>query len=409
MEASLLKQEIAAPAFRLRAAWLAPGLLGLTIIMIALNGRMNVSSLGPVLGQVIHDLGLSPAGASLLTTLPTLVFGLGAPLGPLLARRAGVDRSVLIALLVTAGATALRAVPTEAALFAGQILSCAGIAVINVLGPSLVRHKFPHRTGLMTGLFTMGICAGGALSAAATAPLATAIGSWSCALAFWALPAVLTAGLGAAYLQPGRDRVSRGLSKRKLWRDPVAWQVTLFMAMQSALGYIQTGWLPVILADRGMSTVDAGLVLSFSMVAQSVVSPFVPSLIIRLPDQRIAAVLATAVSLISLVSCLLAPLPAIWMSAAVLGAGQASMFAIALTFIVIRAPGAASVAQLSAMAQGIGYLLASVGPFLAGLLYYHAGRNAVAALIAILCAIAAFSGLGAGRPRSERPDRGLAS
>jgi CP family cyanate transporter-like MFS transporter len=280
---------------------------------------------------------------------------------------------------------------------------------MNVLGPSLVREKFPRRIGLMTGLFTMGMCAGGALSAGASAPLASAFGSWSLALAFWALPALVTAGLCAAQLQSGPEYGSRRLSAGKLWRDPVAWHVTIFMAMQSALGYIQNGWLPVILAGRGMPTVDAGLVLSFTMLAQAAVSPFVPSLVMRLRDQRIAAALAAVVSLISIMSCLFAPLPWIWASAAVLGAGQTSLFAIALTFIILRAPSVSSVGQLSAMAQGIGYLLASVGPFLTGLLYYHAGRSAVAVLIAILCAIAAFSGLGAGRPRSQTPLRELPS
>ena len=49
MNQLLLKDDTAAPALRLRAARLGPGLLGLTIVLIALNGRMNVSSLGPVL------------------------------------------------------------------------------------------------------------------------------------------------------------------------------------------------------------------------------------------------------------------------------------------------------------------------------------------------------------------------
>jgi Major Facilitator Superfamily len=129
--------------------------LGAGLVLIAFNGRAAVGSVGPVLPEAMRAVGLSAFGASLLTTLPSLCFGLGAPLAPALARRLGDERSVLVALLMIALGVAMRGWPTAPSLYAGQILACAGIAVINVLLLGLVKRDFPRRVGLMTGLVSM--------------------------------------------------------------------------------------------------------------------------------------------------------------------------------------------------------------------------------------------------------------
>ena len=63
--------------------------------------------------------------------------------------------------------------------------------------------------------------------------------------------------------------------------------------------------------------------------------------------------------------------------AILLGLGQGGTFSLALTLIVLRSRDAHVAANLSSMAQGIGYTLASMGPFAVGLVHdWTGGWNA---------------------------------
>ena len=72
---------------QLTAAVLAVGLL-----MAALNLRIGVASVGPVVSNIRDDLGLSATVASLLTTIPVVAFGAFAFLTPGLTRKLGMHR-----------------------------------------------------------------------------------------------------------------------------------------------------------------------------------------------------------------------------------------------------------------------------------------------------------------------------
>jgi CP family cyanate transporter-like MFS transporter len=376
-------------------------LLGASLVLIAFNLRAAVSSIGPVLRDIIAHAGLSATGASVLTTLPSLCFGLAALAATGLARHLGPERAVLAGLAALTGGLALRGTTGLTGLFAGQVLATAGIGVINVLLPGLVKRDFSHRVALMTGLYTMAFCAGAAGAAGATVPLALVLGGWGGGLAIWALPAGLAALVWAFQVPRGtRVQAHAGSAVRGLWSDRLAWQVTLFMGLQSALAYLVFGWLAPILRDRGLSAVDAGLVLSVSVVAQAVASLVAPALATRGASQSFANVLSVALCMVGLMGCMFAPLGTVWLWAVVLGLAQGALIAIALTVIVLRAPDPHVAAHLSGMAQSVGYLLASAGPLLAGLLHgWTGGWGAVAAFSLAIGAAAALFGYGAGRPR----------
>ena len=107
---------------------------------------------------------------------------------------------------------------------------------------------------------------------------------------------------------------------------------------------------------------------------------------------------AVVVSLIGLFGCIYAPLSTVWVWSLALGIGQGATIAIALTLIALRATDPHTATQLSGMVQGIGYLIASCGPLLAGLLHsWTGGWNAVAALSLLIGLGLAASGIGAGR------------
>ena len=376
-------------------------LLGVSLLLVAFNLRGPVSSVGPVLQDIVRDTGLASALASLLVTLPTLCFGLAALATPPITRRFGTEWTLFGNVVLLVLGSALRALGGVPALYAGQILASVTIGVLNVLIPSLLKRDFPNRLPLMTGLYTMMLCASGAAGAGVTVPLATALGgSWAGSLGLWAVPAAVAALVWVLFLP---RKIGSGAHDsahvRGLWRDPLAWHVMLFMGLQSGFAYTVFGWIPSMLRDRGFSPVDAGLILSVSVLCQAGSSLVAPSLAARGASQSVANVAALALTVIGLVGCFFAPVATIWLWAALLGLGQGALFALGVTMIVLRSPNAQVAAHLSGMAQGGGYLIASATPLLAGLLYgWTGGWTAVALLCVGTLALAAVSGWISGRP-----------
>ncbi|MEW4947103.1 CynX/NimT family MFS transporter [Pseudomonas asiatica] len=376
-----------------------PWLLLLGLVLVALNLRPALSSMAPVLGEVSQGLGLNASQAGLLTTLPVLCLGLFAPLAPVLARRFGSERVILGILATLALGIVVRSSLGTTGVFLGSLMAGASIGIIGVLLPGIVKRDFPQHAGTLTGVYTMALCLGAAMAAGATVPLAQHFNdSWALGLGFWMLPALLAMLVWLPQARQGHGLHKVAYRVRGLWRDPLAWQVTLYMGLQSSLAYIVFGWLPSILIGRGLSPTEAGLVLSGSVIVQLVSSLSAPWLATRGKDQRLAIVLVMLITLAGLFGCLYAPLSGLWGWAVVLGLGQGGTFALALTLIVLRSKDAHVAANLSSMAQGVGYTLASMGPFAVGLVHdLTGGWVAVGWIFAVLGAGAIVFGLGAGR------------
>ncbi|MFQ6573380.1 CynX/NimT family MFS transporter [Pseudomonas sp. UM16] len=376
-----------------------PWLLLVGLVLVALNLRPALSSLAPLLGLVSDSLGLSASQAGLLTTLPVLCLGLFAPLAPVLARRFGSERVILGILFTLAMGIAVRSAFGSTGVFVGSIMAGASIGVIGVLLPGIVKRDFPKHAGTLTGVYTMALCLGAALAAGATVPLSEHFGdSWSLGLGFWLIPALLAALIWLPQARQGHGAHHVAYRVRGLLRDPLAWQVTLYMGLQSSLAYIVFGWLPSILIGRGLSPTQAGLVLSGSVIVQLISSLSAPWLATRGKDQRLAIVVVMLLALAGLFGCLYAPLDGLWGWAIVLGLGQGGTFALALTLIVLRSKDAHVAANLSSMAQGVGYTLASMGPFAVGLVHdLTGGWDAVGWIFAVLGIGAIGFGLKAGR------------
>lgn len=388
-------QASAAPALH------KPWLLILGLVLVALNLRPALSSMAPLLGEVSASLGLSGSTAGLLTTLPVLCLGLFAPLAPILARRFDSERVVLGVLIILAAGITLRSQLGTWGLFAGSLVAGASIGIIGVLLPGIVKRDFAGHAGSMTGVYTMALCLGAAIAAGSSVPLSQYFDhSWRIGLGFWLIPALLAALVWFPQAR-GEHRVQRARYQVSgLLRDPLAWQVTLFMGLQSSLAYIVFGWLPSILMGRGLTAAEGGLLMSFSIIVQLPSALTVPWLAARARDQRVAILAVMALSLAGLFGLLYAPLSGIWMWAAVLGIGQGGVFAVALTLIVLRSRDAHVAGNLSSMAQGIGYTVASMGPLAVGLVHdYTGGWDAVGWVFAFIGLAATIAGMGAGRAR----------
>lgn len=383
--------------------------LGVSIVLIAFNLRPVFSSLSVVLPEIVASTGLSETGASALTTLPVICLGLFAMLAPWFGRLVGMERALLACMVLITAGSALRGVGGVAMLFIASAMAGMGIAVSNVLLSGLVKRDFAGRTALMMGFYTMAVCGGAASGAGMTVPLEHALGGgWTGALAVWAVPALVATLLWVPHAWSAKPPVGvPDHTVRGIWRDPVAWQVTLFMGLQSSLAYSMMGWMAPILRERGLSAETAGFVVSVSVLAQLVTCLLVPALAFRQRNQAALAVGLVSMTIVTILGCMFAPLGGvfgIWVWAVLLGLAQGGTFALALTLIVMRSPDARVAAQLSGMAQGIGYLIAACGPMLVGLLRAATGSfDTSAVLFAAIGLVLVLVGIGAGRARLVLP------
>ena len=385
------------PEPRSRAARIV---LGASLVLIAFNLRPLFSSLSVLLPEVMQATGLSTTGASLLTTLPVLCLGLFAPFAPRLAQRYGAERTLLGALVLLALGTGLRWFGSVPLLFVATFLAGGAIAIGNVLLPGLVKRDFADSAAVMTGLYTMALCAGSAAAAGLTLPIEHFVtGSWSGALGAWAVPTLLMLLIWIPQALGSRRQVSHGgFRVVGLWRDRLAWQVTLFMGLQSALAYCIFGWLAPILRERGFDAATAGAIASVSVMAQVVTCLAVPSVAVRLKDQRGINVALVGIAVTALLGILFAPTSTVLFWAVLQGIGQGGLIAAAMTLIVLRSPDSHVAAHLSGMAQGVGYVLAAFGPLLVGLIRGWTGSFSETAFLFVALGLgAAIMGFGAGR------------
>ena len=377
-------------------------LLVLGIVLLAANLRPALTGVAPLIGQIRDDTGISNGVAGLLTTLPLLAFGLLSPIAPRVARRFGMERVLLASLLVLAAGILLRWAGAVAALFLGTVVLGAAIAVANVLLPSLVKREFPGHAGLMTSVYSTSLGISAAFAAGVSVPLTQLAGiGWRGALAVWAIPALLA---GVAWLsQLGRsdhpeDPAARSPpGVRDLWRSPLAWQVTLFMGLQSLAYYVTLTWLPEILQAEGMGAARAGWMLGLSQ-AVAIVTMFLAPMFAERTSQRGVVVVAVGMSGVGALGLLVAGSTASTLWVVLLGLGQGASFSLALTFFALRAPDPGHAAALSGMAQSVGYLLAAGGPFLFGVLRDVTGAWKVPlALLLTVTICLLIAGIGAAR------------
>ena len=391
---------------------LSPALLAGGVVLVAINLRPAAASIGPVLDRIQSDTGLSSGWAGALATLPVLCFGLLAPLAPPLARRLGVHTTIAVAMFALMTGMVLRLVPGDVFLFAGTALAGAAIAISNVLVPVIVRRDFPDRTGTAMAVYITSLIGFAALAAGTTVPLADTLGGgWRPGLGVWAIPAVIAA---LAWLPAfvrrdahgGADAggAARTPTVRPLLRQPLAWQVTLFFAVQSGGFYATLAWLPDIFRSHGASDSRAGFLLSLSIVVGLLTSTTVPGLATRLRDQRWLVVVCCMVWAAGLIGIIVAPMSAPYLWVVLLGLGQNSTFPLALMLIVLRGGSIATTEGLSTLSQSVGYMLAAIFPLAVGAMHGAAGSwtPPLILLLSLLVPQLVF-GLAAGRDRQLVP------
>lgn len=389
----------------------SPLKLMLLMILVGLNLRPALSSLAPLLPRIASEGEFSVLTLSLLTTLPVLCLGLFAPFAPWLAGRLGIERSLALGLIILSAGLALRGIVSVPSLYLGTLLAGAAIGILGTLLPALVKRELAGNADLMTGVYTMALCLGGALGAGLSIPLADALDSWSLSLMAWASFA-LTALIAWWWImpQPAAEQpqsVSQSQT-RALLSNPLAWQVMLLMGSQSSLAYIVFGWLPTLLVRQGYSESAAGWLMSASILIQLISAISAPWLARLARDQRPALIVALSLVGAGLLVLLLGPSSLRWLGATLLGLGQGGSFSLALSLIVLRSGDSKIAGELSALVQGGGYTLAAMGPLLVGLMLDAAlSIQTITWVLMVILAFAASMALLAGRQRRlETNDQG---
>jgi MFS transporter, CP family, cyanate transporter len=381
--------------------WLVAG-----IILVAFNLRPAITSLGPLVGMIQKDVGLAHWSAGLLMSLPLLVFSIMSPIVPKIANRLTNELTLLAGLFLLLIGIGLRFIPITFFLFTGTLFVGVGIAVGNVLLPAVAKEKFPQKFGLMTSVYSTSMGLFASFASGVSVPLAVDMDlGWQGALIVWGIPVLLAILVWAFIFKNSHGSQSEikrmGSSTTQMWRSPLAWQIAVFMGLQSFLFYVTISWLPEILHSHGMSMATAGWMLSISQLVGLPFSFFIPVIAGRFQSQKWIAMILSMCSFIGFGGLLFgSSYPILILSIIFIGIALGGIFPLSLTYIGLRTKNARQAAELSGMAQSSGYILAAVGPFFIGFLFdkTHVWTVPLSVLILISTVVMVF-GMLAGRNR----------
>lgn len=374
------------------------------LVLVALCLRAPFAAVGPLLGDLADELGLSTGALAVVTALPLVCFGLVSPFAPALAARVGLHRAVLLGVLLIAVGVLLRLAGAPG-LYAGTVLLSGGIAVGNVLLPALARAEYGVRAAAVLGVVTASMSGSASIGAGLAQPLSDVAGSAMAGLALWGV-LVLAALLPMAALTRARRQIVRPPAaaagpRTGILRDRVALAVTLFFGFQSLSFYSMLTWLADILqAESGVSPGAAGGLLAVATALAVPLALVVPGLAARRAGQQGWVLLGTVPVMVAIGGLLLAPdsAPLLW--AFLYGLGSGTAFPLSMMLIVARSRDVAQTGRLSATAQSVGYLLAATGPLGVGLLHDATGEwEAGLGLMLTAVVLQLLSGLAAARPR----------
>jgi len=320
------------------------------IFVLALNLRPAVTSLGAALPDI------SVAGslvAAVLVALPLWAIGLGGWATPWLCGRVGTHRTVTVSLIGLAASLAGRVLGGPVPLLAGTALACLSIAVLGTMLPLLAKGSAAYPLGL--GL--------GSTAGALITPVTVMSSSWRIGLGLWAFAALLAHRVWRR--TPGEFVVPRRAS------GPVrARTLTVHFGLISTVTFLVMGWLPGILRDAGVSPTTAGACLALSMAMGLPMMWLVPGWTRRCRNQTLLVIALATPNVIGVAGLLLAPAAAPWVWAGATGMGMGSL-AFVLTTISLRSKD--SSLSLSAVVQGVGYVIAGFGVLACGWLHTRTG------------------------------------
>ncbi|KAL3947276.1 MFS transporter [Lactobacillus hilgardii] len=347
----------------------------LLIILIGANMRTALTAVPPILTNISSSFNLPDWFLGSLTTIPLLCFALISPFVNRLSRKFGMLTTIIAALIGLLIGSFIR-IYSFSTLLIGTLLIGGSIAILNVLSPTMVAEFYPRKIGLMTSAYTLSMTIFSALSAGLSAPISSKIG-WQPMLQWLVIFPILT--LLIAFGSRGRKHPQQSSRSsfnptaqlKPVWRQPLAWYLTVFMGLQSFLFYTVLTWLPSIFISHGINQNRASLLLGLLQLASLPTAYFIPNLAGRLTKQAPLVwtifglfilglgglLLNTASMTIAVIICIL------------LGFATSSAFSMSMILFSLKTANPYETSAVSGMAQSIGYLAAAIGPLLSGLIH----------------------------------------
>lgn len=343
----------------------------LGIVVVAVNMRAPLTSISPVMNEIIGRLNLNTLQAGLITTLPLLAFGCLSIFTPQLAAKWGLEKVLWYSMPVLALGLLARASGDMHLLFVGAGLIGVAITVGNVLMPAFIKLRFPEKMGLMTGINALSMNIAGVLASGFSVQIGLLTGwGWQGSIGVWVIPAIVGFLVWIPQLRPvqaGAATASGGFSE--LLRSRLAWYITIFMGLQSCLFYVFVAWLPVVLQEWGMTEEQAGWTFSYIQMTQLPITLLGPVITARVKKHTRLILFTTVVLLLGISGLIFFKTTYVIPSVICIGIGTGLAFSIVLMFFVLKTKTPQNAARLSGMAQSFGYLIAAASPPLFGWIY----------------------------------------
>lgn len=342
------------------------------IVFITLNLRGPITGVGPIIEIIKEQYQLSNSLAGFITTLPLLAFAI---FSPIVARFRYVTM-MLYGLVFIALGELIRSYSGEIGLFVGTLIMGVGIAIANVLLPSIIKSKFPKTFGKIMSIYSLALVISAAIGAGISVPLALSLHlGWKNTLAIWAIVAVVAIIFWLPHLK-GRRRYQNQKTPTgvniPIYKYATSWWITLFMGTQSLIFYSVIAWFPSILIEKGFDIHFASNMTLLYQVCSMPVALLAPMLIARVRNKHkhiltsfLCLMYALAFGILLFCNSLFAMVLVTLFLAFPMG----GMFGIALLFVSTKASIPQKVARLSGMAQSLGYLIAAIGPIFLGFVY----------------------------------------
>jgi CP family cyanate transporter-like MFS transporter len=377
----------------------------LGIIFVSFNLRAPITSVGPVIDLIQEEYTLNSSMAGFITTLPLLSFAIFSPFVSKISHNYGHGLTMLVGLILIIIGELVRSYTGVFGLFIGTVFIGLGIAIGNVLMPSVIKHKFKKNPGSIISIYITSMCVFAAIGAGLSIP-ATNILGWNSALAIWIFLALIALLIWLPQLKKSETynnsddlAIDEAIQNKSIWKSPLAWWVTLYMGTQSLLFYTLIAWIPSIIVFKGFDSNFAGMMILFFQLVGLPATLLVPIIADKIKHQKLIATVISLTYLLGMIIFLFATSTFnIIVSMVFIGIGMGGSISLAIGFITLRTPHAKKAAELSGMSQSAGYLLAAIGPILIGFIHDITNSWTSSIIVLIVCILLLiFFGLKAGR------------
>ncbi|WP_282629486.1 CynX/NimT family MFS transporter [Empedobacter sedimenti] len=351
--------------------WLSIGV----VLFVSINLRAPITAVSPILDEIKSVLHINNLQASLLTSIPLIVFASCSILVSKAISKFNIRHSLIFSILILIVGLSLRIYGNIELLYIGSLLLGIGICIGNVLTPAYIKELFPNKIGIMTGIFSVSM----SLVAALASGLSISIGKWTesrwkGSLGIWiigALIALIIVVLESFFGKNIQSKVAKTPKNIKfnIFRSSQAWNISVFMGTQSLIYYCLVALLPTLLIDFGMSKVESGWVFSILQLAMLPAMLFSPMIASKMQNPKVMVNLTTILYCIGIILLITTKTQFIYLSAILIGFAGGLAFSLSILFFSIRSKTIAGTIKISGMAQSIGYLIAAFGPPIFGKLY----------------------------------------